>query len=373
MAILKTGQTIVKVCNVYVGGINLDSAPVTQNEKGWYYAKRNSAGSVIAYQTGKLVDFDTLTPWVDYKKYTNGSHADNFLRGDYDIDFSFNAGKLVTCDEDVEMEYRLTAGNTYCRVHLVKNPAIKMYFWHTDGFNSNKIVKAGQPICKIKNMSGSHLHFRAKGIYTRDLILGTNTMNFKKGDRVQFTGIQNIREGAGDRFSESRQSIVGELATIKDGPRSSQNKQFGKGENDSYTWWDMIFDKGGTGWVADVGKFKLFTDPVVPPEQTECEKELAILKTENEELKKALSLSEDRVKKLEDDIKGYKAEIEVCHDELRASSDRMTELENLTKDLTNKNAEIIKELAEWRGEATKKVLKETLEKIKGWFIKMWNR
>jgi len=112
---------------------------------------------------------------------------------------------------------------------------------------------------------------------------------------------------------------------------------------------------------------------VVPPVETGCEKELAILKTENEELKKALSLSEDRVKKLEDDIKGYKAEIEVCHDELRASLDRMTELENLTKDLTNKNAEIIKELAKWRGEATKKVLKETLEKIKGWFIKMWNR
>lgn len=134
-----------------------------------------------------------------------------------------------------------------------------------------------------------------------------------------------------------------------------------------------------SGWLKSVianvndKNYPPVEEPTPPPDQTEREKELAILKTENEELKKALSLSEDRVKKLEDDIKGYKAEIGVCHDELKASSDRMTELENLAKDLTNKNAEIIKELAEWKGEAIKKVLKEALEKIKDWFIKVWNR
>lgn len=139
----------------------------------------------------------------------------------------------------------------------------------------------------------------------------------------------------------------------------------------------IVGNVDGNVFYGDIATFKKYgyqgAVEAPPPVQTEYEKELAILKTENEELKKALSLSEDRVKKLEDDIKGYKAEVEVCHDELKASSDRMIELENLTKDLTNKNAEIIKELAEWRGEATKKVLKETLEKIKDWFIKVWNR
>jgi len=305
----------VKICNVFVGGINLDSAPVTQNERGWYYAKRNSVGSVIAYQTSKLVDFDTLTPWVDYKKYTNGSHADNFLRGDYDIDFSFNAGKLVTCDEDVEIEYRLTVGNTYCRAHLVKNPTIKMYFWHTDGFNSNKIVKAGQPICKIKNMSGSHLHFRTKGIYTRDLILGTNSM-FKKGDRVQFTAIQNIRSGSGTKYSISRSSVIGETATIIDGPRVA----------DGYTWFDMKFDIGGSGWVAEVGKFKLFTGPIVPPVESECEKRVSILESEIEGLRIDLGASEGRVKELEPslvdkELKLVEAEAEL--ESLRADYDRI--------------------------------------------------
>lgn len=169
----------------------------------------------------------------------------------------------------------------------------------------NQRVVVGQQIYRTGNTGksfGDHLHILMKnssGIYMNpfDLLINDNIPNpaFKVGDKVIYTGIQNIRIGAGDKFKISRATTIGEIATIKDGPRTSQNKQFNLGENDSYTWWDMTFSNG-SGWVADVNKFKRYIEPVISepippvesPDTPNCEeyiKKVFLLSEENDTLK----------------------------------------------------------------------------------------
>ena len=103
--------------------------------------------------------------------------------------------------------------------------------------------------------------------------LSYTVSSFLKGDMVQFTGVQNIRTGSGTEYKVQRSSMVGEVAKIIDGPRIA----------DGYVWWDMAFNAGGTGWVAEVNKFKKYVKPVTPPEppgQTGCEKQVESLKEE---------------------------------------------------------------------------------------------
>lgn len=103
----------------------------------------------------------------------------------------------------------------------------------------------------------------------KDLSFLNSTM-FKKGDTIIFTGEQNIRQGSGTTFPVISVARTGDIGTIIDGPRTANN----------YTWYDIRFDKGGTGWVADVNKMEIFVKPPTPPEppgQTECEKQITAL------------------------------------------------------------------------------------------------
>jgi hypothetical protein len=93
----------------------------------------------------------------------------------------------------------------------------------------------------------------------------TSMVGFKIGDKIKFTAVMNRRTGAGTGFdgtgiNKNDQYAVGSVVTIKDGPRSSQNKLFNKGNNDSYTWYDTVDANGSTGWVADLSKFVVTTD-----------------------------------------------------------------------------------------------------------------
>lgn len=169
---------------------------------------------------------------------------------------------------------------------------------------------------------------------------------FKIGDRVEFTDVQNIRSGAGDKFEEQRKTIIGELATIKDGSRTSQNEEFGKGANDGYIWWDMKFDNGGTGWVAMVDKFKIYTPPIIiPPDPTvELNKQIEALKLEIEGLKEALGtsqnslrISQERVKFLEDEKKTWEEEIKKLEEEV-------LDVQDEAKEWKRQHTEVVTEL-----------------------------
>lgn len=81
----------------------------------------------------------------------------------------------------------------------------------------------------------------------QDLNIGDS---FSKGDRIVFTGEQNIRVGNGLKYNVESSTYAGMKATIIGGPRIV----------DGYTWYDIQVDGGGTGWVADVNKFKHYTE-----------------------------------------------------------------------------------------------------------------
>lgn len=245
----------------------------------------------------------------------------------------------------------------YLGVHYKNAPIILIK--HKDGSGSRYIhsypedvkvkvgdkVVAGQQICCTGNTGhsfGDHLHFEWlsnwSDLRTRidpfNFVINDDMETFKIGDKIRFTGVQNIRSGSGTEYKVLRDSVVGETATIKDGPR----------ESGGYTWYDCIFSNGSTGWVADVKKFVLdntpVQDPVIPPEQTECEKEVERLKAENEGLvedlgackstigvlENELELQKDRVGFLEGNLKERDKEIkelQVSFDTLKTERDRL--------------------------------------------------
>lgn len=194
--------------------------------------------------------------------------------------------------------WKILAGYTYNGKYYKDAPII--YIKHKDGSGSRYIhsypknvkvkvgdkVVAGQQVCATGNSGysfGDHLHFewlsKWDDLNTKvdptPYVINDNTEDFKIGDKVIFIGEQNIRTGSGTSFEVQRMSRLSETAIIKDGPRVA----------DGYTWWDMKFENGSTGWVAEVGKFEKYIEPPIveppqPPEQTECEKEVERLKEE---------------------------------------------------------------------------------------------
>ena len=240
-----------------------------------------------------------------------------------------------------------------------------IYIKHKDGSGSRYIhshpkdvkvkvgdtVVAGQQICCTGNSGhshGDHLHFewltKWDDLNTRvdptSYVMNDNKATFKVGDKIKFIGIQYVRTGSGEDHKIIRNSIVGETATIKDGPR----------ESGGYTWYDCIFSNGSTGWVADVKKFVLDNtptqDPVIPPEQTECEKEVERLKTENKGLSDELATLKSQVEKLENDLKLQKDRVGFLEGSLKERDEEIKELESSFDTLKKEKDRLEKEKLE---------------------------
>jgi len=327
---------------VYANGKDLAELPVTQNENGKYY--RNSAKK---YFTPKLADFDNVKLPVGYKMYTDGSHARHINNPNRNpIDISLVAGTVITMNVDVNV-VGINSTEDWIKVTPVGSN-YKIVFVHTYQF-SKGLVKAGNAICKVapKSVTGydPHLHideWSNRGLKIRDLILNGdfNMVTFKIGDKIKFIGVQNIRSGSGTEYKILRDSVVGEVATIKDGPR----------ESDNYTWYDCIFNNGSTGWVADVKKFVLdntpVQDPVIPPEQTECEKEVERLKTENKGLTNELTALKSQVEKLENELKLQKDRVAFLEGSLKERDEEIKELESSFDTLKKEKDRLEKEKLE---------------------------
>ena len=205
-------------------------------------------------------------------------------------------------------------------------------------------VTAGMQVYKTGNTgnsTGDHLHYNLQNssgvnIDPAPWVLNDqNAITFKVGDKVKATNVQNIRKGAGDKFEITGETVIDGTATIKDGPRSSQNKLYGLGENDSYIWYDLQFNMG-TGWIADVNKMEKYTEPVppvveppvTPPDALDCDeyiKKVELLQKEND---------------------GLKIDVESLRNENKLLDERATFLENTMAirdgELRELEAEIIK-------------------------------
>jgi hypothetical protein len=209
------------------------------------------------------------------------------------IDLSATAGTPVYALADGKITYRSSGAGSYC-IQDVDNSDLKIYYVHTYNWvGANSVVKKGQKICEIapSSVNGgypTHLHLglpvgkyivnyldrsivfktkyqAIKDIWFKgdvfdwskhkDLSYENTAMKYKVGDVIEFTGTQNIRQGSGTKYPVTGSTKVGQTATIIGGPRYS----------DSYTWWDIRIDGGGTGWLADVGKWKIYVAPTAPP------------------------------------------------------------------------------------------------------------
>lgn len=306
---------------IYASGKDLATVGVTQNESGKYY--RNSAGT---YYKPILAEFDTATLPSGYKTYIGGSHAKYVSNPNRNpIDLSLVAGTVLTMNVDVKILASTLSDGSWVKVGIVGTDII-LAFVHTYRWaNTSTIVKAGNQIAQIAPQSvtgfAPHLHmddWSGKGRKVRQLILnGDYDMStFKIGDKIEITGVQNIRKGSGTSYEVTRETKVGEIYTIEGGFR----------EADGYTWWDLK----ESDWIADVGKFKTYTPPAPAPVDPceELKKRIDDLLIEIKGLKEAvgaleskLKLSEERVAYLEQDRKTWEGEIEKLEKEVLDARD----------------------------------------------------
>jgi len=224
--------------------------------------------------------------------------------------------------------WKILPGYPYGGKYYADSPII--YIKHKDGSGSRYIhsyprnvkvkvgdtIQAGSQVCATGNSGysfGDHLHFewltKWDDLNTRvdpaPHVIDDNLI-FKIGDRVEFTAVQNIRQGSGTTYPITGQTSVGQLGVIKDGVRVANG----------YRWYDIQFGGGGTGWVADVGKFKI-AEPVSPCQEY-TDRVLFLEGT--------LALREKELKELEEDyarIQGERDNFE------KQYQDAVTELNSL--------------------------------------------
>lgn len=242
--------------------------------------------------------------------------------------------------------WKILPGYTSGGVYYPDSPII--YIKHSDGSGSRYIhsypknvkvkvgdsVVAGQQICCTGNSGhsfGDHLHFewltKWDDLNTRvdpaPYVVNDRPSSFKVGDTVIVTDVQNIRKGSGTSFEITGETKIGDVYTIEYGPRVA----------DGYTWWDFK----NADWVADVGKFKIYTPPTPPTPPTpvdptiELNKQIETLKTENRGLAEALAASQGTLKAVEERVTFVEETLKLRDTELKEIEiqlDRTTEERN---------------------------------------------
>lgn len=213
--------------------------------------------------------------------------------------------------------------------------------------NVGDIVQVGQLVYRTGNMGyskGDHLHFQLKlnGALvdpSQYVLNDENVSLFKIGDKIVFTGVQNIRKGSGTKYEITGTTKVGDVYTIEGGPRIA----------DGYTWWDLA----GGDWIADVGKMEVYTTPpvqppVVPPESTECEKEVIRLQGEIDSLKASTTLLDSKLRESQEERKRLEGLLEAEKIEFKELEERYKDLEEGKNRFEEEKNEAVKLLNEYK-------------------------
>ena len=167
-----------------------------------------------------------------------------------------------------------------------------------------------------------------------DLQVLAESARFKKGDRIIFTDIQNIRKGSGIAYDLISKSAVGQIGTVWDEPR----------QTDGYWWYDIHIDGGGSGWLADVGKFQIYTQE----NPTNCQEEVNRLLEQNRGLSEALGASEAQVRESQEERKRLEGLLEAEKIESKELEARYKDLEEKRKRLEGEKNEAVRLLNEYK-------------------------
>lgn len=284
--------------------------------------------------------------WITQTYHTGGNNTA--------IDLSANADVPVYALADGIVTYRSSGAGSYC-IQTVSDSTLKIYYIHTYKWvNANTFVKKGDVICYIAptSLNGgypTHLHlglqtgkeimdyfdrsiiFRTKYQAIKDIwfkgedldwskFRDLSYIGFKIGDKIQITGEQNIRQGSGTSYPITGSTKIGEIYEIEDGPRTS----------DGYDWYDLK----NNNWVADVGKFQIFTQEETP---IDYQKEIDRLLEVNRGLSVALGASEDLLKTRDGELSEARGTIKLLEANLEeAKNDYANMEENYTKVLEAK-------------------------------------
>lgn len=192
-----------------INGKTLDKLPVVQDGKGTYYWNGSS------YFKPVLKDFDNAKLPSGFKKYTDGSHKAYSYQNA--IDFSASGGLPITADRPVKITYKASDKGGYC---VVEAEGVRHFLTHIDYDSVPAVgttVKAGNTICKILKMEGSHLHYFAKQgdkyLNVKDIILRYNTdmEDWKKKYEEEKAKYEKTRKAL---LIESARRVVGEHAMV---------------------------------------------------------------------------------------------------------------------------------------------------------------
>ena len=264
------------------------------------------------------------------------------------FNFTVKAGQKVKVGDKIgEIAPKTVNGNYPPHLHL----GLQVGYGIMDYFDRGIIFKTSYQEIKKVWFNGDNLNWSL----FKDLSYESNTtMGFKKGDVVIITGVQNIRQAPAGKVTGD--SVVGQLGIIHDNPRQAVV------DGKDYTWYDIHIINGGSGWFADVGKFRLATPeeinptpaPVPPvPEPTPTPPIENWEERYNEEVEKNKGLVED-VRALEKEVKKLGLEIEqkeVEYRELREECDGLEEKNKMLEEerllLQEKQEAELKDYRRW--------------------------
>lgn len=323
--------------------------------------------------------FDKNELWIT-QTYHSGSNNTA-------VDFSAVTDTPVYAVADGKVTYRSSGYGSYC-IQQIDNSDLRVYYVHTYKWvGANTHVKKGQVIARIapSSVNGgypTHLHLGLQiGKYLMDYMDRSITMktrfsaikniwfrgesfdwgkhkdlsylnsSFKVGDKIEFTGSQNIRKGSGTSYAITGATKAGQVFTIEDGPRIA----------DGYTWYDLK----GADWVADVGKWKIYVPkPTPPPEPApEAPKPCPDCSKYKKEVLDLLEKTEG----LERELEGQKQMLKEKNIKITSMGSELEEIRKENNNLTLKLAKSEDEKLEWMEKHDK--LKQKLEEGKTNFIK----
>lgn len=306
---------------IYLDKKDLATLPVTQNDVGRYY--RNSSG---AYYKPTMEAFNNATLPSGYKVYTDGSHAKYKTRNDrFPWDISSLGGKGITANFKVKLISASSADGGWAKYNIV-GTSYMIAFVHVDSYPKiGTIVNPGTILCKVKVMSGSHLHideWTGERIYNLIVKGDFKVMsNATKNKKYEFTNTDdlNVRETPnGDVVTQLKgnKKVVGLCLT------DSVSK-------DGYNW-NLYVGVNWAGWIADKwlkSTSRNLTDVSgIELSTTDCsalEKQIATLNTQISTLSKANDVLKSTTEAQLKEIEGLKTTIESSESDLATENTRL--------------------------------------------------